>query len=253
MVRATIGIVPDANDPDSTHLGSGDSDRPESGNSVDGIRPAADRFSIEGYPSLAELDAIDMAEMARKSRDHDLDPAGDPGPPPNALRQALGLWWVAALAALISVVYGFVRLSAVTDALRNRLEQGVASDPNNAAPVDRIDSLSHWFPPLMLVATVVLMAISYSLLVAIGKHHSRNCRNFYAAVVVVILLCIPVGIDLLFGYPQMSVLIRVVGWVQFGALLASMLCTFRRGVNRWLPESERIRVKQVLRPGDRLR
>ncbi|NED63802.1 hypothetical protein G3I15_22980, partial [Streptomyces sp. SID10244] len=67
-------------------------------------------------PSQAELDAEDLAEIARSSKDRDqanLYPprTGDPGPAPVALTlHARVAFWGAAAAGLLSVVYGFVNL-----------------------------------------------------------------------------------------------------------------------------------------------
>jgi hypothetical protein len=69
--------------------------------------------------------------------------------------------------------------------------------------------------------------------------------------VVVMLLCIPLGIDLLFDYPSISGAFRVIGWLQFALLLLSALFTLRRSVNRWLPPSMRMRPTQIIRPGNR--
>lgn len=208
---------------------------------------------LAGMPTLAELDALDMAEIAagRKSKDKDHANFDEPVPPPASLHHALLCWFGAAAAALVSVVYGFANLGTIGDLLNERLQVGVAEDPNNAAPADQIDSLSNLFPPALLITTLVLLAIQYPLLVATSRRRSRGTRNVYVTMIVVTLLCIPMGIDLLFDYPSIPVAIRVVGWVQFALLLLSALFTLRRSVNRWLPPSERMKPSHLIRPGNR--
>ncbi|AZG47389.1 hypothetical protein [Gordonia insulae] len=204
-------------------------------------------------PTQAELDAEDLAAIARSSQDREhatLYPPrpGDPTPPPAALAvHARVAWWGAAVAGLVSVVYGFVNLGMITDLLRARLLEGVVNDPRNASPEDRVDSLAGFFPPFMLVMIVVFLAIEYALLVAAANHHSRNCRNFFLAAVVVNLLCIPIGIDLLFDYPDVWSAMSVIGWIQFALLVISLLCTVRGSVNQWLPSSTRMRPTKMLR------
>ncbi|KQR99819.1 hypothetical protein ASG12_03355 [Williamsia sp. Leaf354] len=200
----------------------------------------------EPIPSLAELDAMDMAEIAagRTSADKDLR-NDDIGPPPRALQQAFVLWVGGAVAALASAAYGLINLGTISDALRGRLEEGIATDPSESAPATQVDSLSSTYPVIMLIAIVVLLAIQYPLLTAIARHHSRNCRSFYVTAVVLMLLCIPVGIDLLFDYPEVSPVMTVIAWVQFALLLLSALFTLRRSVNQWLPEPMRLRPGQM--------
>ncbi|GAA2057612.1 hypothetical protein GCM10009722_15750 [Williamsia deligens] len=192
---------------------------------------------------MAELDAMDMAEIAarRTSADKHLRDADDPGPPPASLRHALTIWYLQAAFALVSVVYGFSSLGTIQDALRASLTDGVVRDPDNAAPAGKIDSLSSTVPPILLVGILVALAIQYPLLVAIARRHSRSCRNFYVTVVVITALAIPVGIDLLFGYPEIPTVMSVVAWVQLGLVVLSALFTFRREVNLWLPEPMRLR------------
>jgi hypothetical protein len=216
----------------------------------DMTEPADDADRI---PTQAELDAEDLAAIARRSKDRDeanLYPErfDDPGPPPAALvLHARVAWWGAALAGLVSAVYGFVSMSTITDLLRARLVEGVVDDPRNASPADRVDSLAGFFPPFMLIMIVVFLAVEYALLVAAANHHSRNCRNFFLSAVVVNLLCIPIGIDLLFDYPEVPSAIAVLGWVQFGLLVVAALMTLRRSVNQWLPVSTRMRPTRMLR------
>jgi hypothetical protein len=193
-------------------------------------------------PSMAELDAMDMAEIAagRTSADKHLRDE-DPGPPPASLRHALTVWYAQAALGLVSVVYGFAALGTIEDGLRASLTDGVVRDPDNAAPAGQISSLSSTVPPILLVGILVALAVQYPLLVAIARHHSRNCRNFYVTVVVVTLLAIPVGVDLLFDYPEVPTVMTVIAWVQFGLLVLSALFTFRRDVNLWLPAPMRLR------------
>ncbi|MGV9711396.1 hypothetical protein ACWDTI_12110 [Gordonia sp. NPDC003424] len=204
-------------------------------------------------PTQAELDAEDLAAIERSSRDRDqatLYPPreSDPGPAPAALsRHARVAWWGAAIAGLVSVGYGFLNLGTITDLLRQRLLQGITTDPRNASSPDQVNSLAGFFPPFMLVMIVVFLVVEYLLLVAAANHHSRNCRNFFLAAVVVNLLCIPIGIDLLFRYPEVSSLMPIVGWIQFGLLVLAALFTLQRAVNRWLPASTRMRPSRVLR------
>ncbi|MFW0786537.1 hypothetical protein AAFP35_18735 [Gordonia sp. CPCC 206044] len=204
-------------------------------------------------PTQAELDAEDLAEIERSSRERDesvLYPSRleDPGAPPRSLTlHARVAWWGAAIAGLVSVIYGFVNLGSITDLLRARLMEGVVNDPNNASPEDRVDSLAGFFPPFMLIMIVVFLAVEYALLVAAANHHSRNCRNFFLAAVVVNLLCIPIGIDLLFAYPEVSSSMTVIAWIQFALLILAGLFSLRRNVNQWLPPSTRMRPTRMLR------
>lgn len=204
-------------------------------------------------PTQAELDAEDMLAIERTSRDRDqanLYPPReqDPGPAPAALaRHARVVWYAAAVAGLISVIYGFVNLGTITDLLRQRLNEGVATDPHNASSPDQVNSLAGFFPPFMLVMILVFLAVEYALLVAAASHHSRNCRNFFLAAVVVNLLCIAIGIDLLFRYPEISSVMPVIAWIQFGLLVVAGLFTVQRAVNQWLPESTRMRPTRMFR------
>lgn len=207
----------------------------------------------ERRPTQAELDAEDLAALARSSRDRDhatLYPPRptDPGPPPAALAlHAPIAWGGAAIIGLILAIYGFFNLATITDALRRRLLDGIATDPANSAPEDQVDTLAGFFPPFMLVMIVVILAIECALLLAASNHHSRNCRNFFLAAVVVHLLCIPIGVDLLFRYPEVSSTMVVLSWTQFALLVLAALFTLRRSVNRWLPESTRMRPSRMLR------
>lgn len=208
---------------------------------------------LTGLPSLAELDAADMARIAqgRTSKDKDHADVDDDTPPPASLYHAWLLWLGAAGAALIGAIYGFANLGSITDLLKGRLQEGVRDDPSNAAPADQIDSIAGFFPPAMLITTLVLLAIQYPLLVAVGRRRSRGARNIYVTMALVMLLCIPMGIDLLFDYSSVPAAIRIIGWLQFTLLLFSALFTLRRGVNQWLPSSQRMKPTQIFRPGSR--
>ncbi len=196
---------------------------------------------------------MDLAEIeaGRTSADKDLKPGDDPGPVPRALHHARLLWIGAAIAGLVSFAYGFGNLGTVTDALRRRLEEGVATDPSNSAPARQVGSLASSIPPILLIAIVVLLAIQYPLLMAISRHNSRNCRSFFVTAAVLMLVCIPIGIDLLFSYSEVPGVIRIVGWVQFALLLLCALFTLRRSVGVWLPETMKFMPGQILRPGKR--
>ncbi|NMO05249.1 hypothetical protein HH308_28925 [Gordonia sp. TBRC 11910] len=206
-------------------------------------------------PTQAELDAEDMAEIARTSKDRDLSSLyprrpDEPGPAPVALAvHARIAWYGAAAMGLITVVYGFINLGLISDLLRQRLVEGIAQDPKNASPADQVNSLSSFFPPFMLVMIVVFLALEYPMLVGAANHHSRHVRNFFVATIVVNVLCVPIGIDLLLRYPEVSSVMVVVAWVQAGLLVISALCTLRRPVNRWLPESTRMKPSKMFRPG----
>lgn len=192
---------------------------------------------LSGMPSLAELDAMDLAaiEAGRQSKDKDHAMLDEEAPPPAALYYAWLLWLGGAAAGLASVVFGFMNSGSISNLVNDRLQADVARDPDAAATADRIDSLAGFFPPAMLVATLVLLVVQYPLLVATSRRRSRSARNLYVTTVLVMLLCIPIGIDLLFDYPSISGVIKFVGWLQFALLLLSALFTLRRGVNRWLP------------------
>lgn len=207
----------------------------------------------ERIPTQAELDAEDLAELERSSRDRDqasLYPPrpSDPGVPPAALAlHARMVWWGAAVIGLILAIYGFFNLSTITDDLRLRLLEGIVSDPANSAPEDQVETLAGFFPPFMLVMIVVVLVIEYLLLVAAATRNSRHCRNFFLAAVVVHLLCIPVGVDLLFRYPDISSTMVVLSYVQFALLVIAALFTVRRSVNSWLPASTRMKPTRMLR------
>ncbi|MEZ5212395.1 hypothetical protein MYK68_01620 [Gordonia sp. PP30] len=206
----------------------------------------------ERIPTQAELDAEDLAELARTSRDADLAaryprrPA-DPGPPPAALvRDAVWAWYLSAVAALVCVIFGFATLGATRARLQARLEpqmEGVKQIDAHA----QASSMAHFWPLALLIGWLIAMALSYPLLVNIAKHHSRNLRSIYAALSVVIILFVPLISDLLFKYPEVSPVIRVLAWVSVGALLLSVLMTFRRAAGAWLPSSTRIKPGRVRR------
>ncbi|GAB18876.1 hypothetical protein GOEFS_069_00020 [Gordonia effusa NBRC 100432] len=222
-----------------------------------GSQISPDPDQPDRIPTQAELDADDLAEIARTSKDRDVSSLYpvrpvDPGPPPVALAlHARVAWWGAAAMGLITVVYGFLNLGLISDLLRQRLIDGIAQDPKNASPADQVDSIAGFFPPFMLVMIVVFLAIEYPLLVGAANHHSRHVRNFFVATVVVNILSVPIGIDLLLRYPDVSSVMILVAWIQAGLLAISALCAMRRPVNRWLPESTRMKPSKMFRPGSR--
>ncbi len=212
-------------------------------------RPDGDDDRI---PTQAELDAEDLAELARTSRDAELTAryprrAADPGPPPRALtRDAMACWYLAAVAALVCIGYGLVRLGAETQWLRARLEpQLVDAAPGD--PAAQAESMARFWPPALLIGWLIAMAITYPLLTAIARHNSRNVRSIYAAVCVVVVLFVPLISDLLFNYPQAHAVIRVLAWVSVAGLLLSVLMTFRGEVGRWLPTTTRIKPTRMWR------
>lgn len=204
-------------------------------------------------PTQAELDAEDLLAMERSSRDRDMANLYPPRPPqPGPVPAALALharvaFWGAAACGLVSVIYGFLNLGTIKDLLRVRLLEGVVSDPRNTNPEEQVDSLANFYPVLMLVMIVVFLVIEYVLLVATVTHHSRNCRNFFLSAVVINLLCIPIGIDLLFRYPEIWGAMPIIGWLQFALLIVAGLFTLQRSVNQWLPESTRMRPSRMFR------
>ncbi|MBT0567202.1 hypothetical protein [Williamsia sp. CHRR-6] len=193
-------------------------------------------------PSMAELDAMDLAAIAagRTSADRDSRPE-EIGPPPTALHHAYLLWLVSAGAGLVVMILGLLDLGSISDALRIRMESSAPGDPQGTITPEQARSLSETFPPVMLVGIGVVIALQYPLLTAIGRRHSRNVRSFFLALVVITLIAIPVGLDLLFSYDSTSVLAPVLGWTQFGALVLCALFTLRRSVNQWLPEPMKFR------------
>ena len=220
---------------------------------TDPHRPAGDDW--ERIPTQAELDAQDLAELQRTSADRDhanLYPKRpeDPGPPPRALVvDARVAWWGAAVCGLIVVVYGAANISLISGLLRDRLLSDTAADPNVELSTDRIDAFANTAGIPMLVITVLLLVGEYLFLRAAATHHSRNCRNFFLAMIAVNLLCIPIGLDLLFRYDELWSGIVIVGWLQFALLLIAAVMTLRRSVNSWLPQSTRMRPGRMLKPG----
>ncbi|MFM9376947.1 hypothetical protein [Gordonia sp. VNK21] len=208
-------------------------------------------------PTQAELDAEDLAELERTSRDADIVDRyprrrDDPGPAPRVLAHSVRVvWWIAAAAAAAYVVAGFVQRGTITDLLAGRLEPGLAevNDADAGDAADRAQSMAQFWPPALLIGMVVLMALSYPLLVGIAGQHSRNLRSMYAAVVVVAALFTPVIGDLLFSYDEINVVVRALPWVQFAALLLTLLMVFRRAVNQWLPTSNRVKPGRMLGRG----
>lgn len=199
----------------------------------------ADRPRI---PTQAELDAEDMAEIARRSKDSDHNnryPARpvDPGAPPTALvRDARIAWYIAAAACLAWMIYGLVNLSWLENLMTTRLLPGLESVPD-VEPGAEAASMADFWTPALLIGIPMFTALGYPLLVGIAKAHSRNVRSIYLALIVVTVLFTVVGADLLFGYQQVSVVVRILAWVQCGALVLSALLTLRKPVNQWLPQS----------------
>lgn len=215
--------------------------------------PGDEAEQPDRIPTQAELDAEDLRALEHSSRDRDhanLYPPRpvDPGAPPRALtHHAFAAWAGSAVAGLACMGYGFLNLGTIQDLLRERLLDGLRTDPRNAAPVDRIDSIASVFPPLMLVMIAVFLVIEYLLLTNTAARNSRNLRNFFLATAVINLLCIPVGTDLLFRYDELSSILPIVGWIQFGLLCLAALCSLRRVVDRWLPPSDRMRPTRMFR------
>ena len=203
-------------------------------------------------PTQAELDAEDMAEIARQSKDADLRDRYpgrpvDPGPPPTALvRDARIVWALSAVAGLIWVVYGFVHLSEITDRLAARLEPGLADVPD-IDPAAEAESMAGFWPWAFLIGLPIAVAVTWPLLVGVARWHSRNVRNVYLSAVVVIVLFIPVCADLLFNYPDSPRWVWALAWVQFGLLILSALVVMRRVVSAWLPPSMRVKPFRMVR------
>ncbi|NDK89586.1 hypothetical protein GYA93_08350 [Gordonia desulfuricans] len=212
-----------------------------------------DRSDPEHIPTQAELDAEDFAQLQRRSRDKDeanLYPGrpADPGPAPTALAvHARVAWWGSAIAGLVVWVYGIVDRSAIGDMLRSRMLTDAVAAPKGQPTDGQIDTYAAVLPVVALVVMVVLPIGEYLFLVAAASRHSRNCRNFFLTIVVVHLLCIPVGIDLFFDYPGLWSGAAVLGWLQFALLIVAGVMTLRRVVDRWLPESTRMRPSRMLR------
>ncbi|MGC4933492.1 hypothetical protein ACLQ3C_07400 [Gordonia sp. DT30] len=204
-------------------------------------------------PSQAELDAEDLAELQRTSADRDRanlypKPAGAAGPPPPVLAlHARVTFWAAAAAGLACVVYGAINLGTIGDLLRDRMLADTVTTPKGQPSTSQIDTFASVLPVAGLVITVLFLIGEYLFLIAAANHHSRNCRNFFLALVVLNLMCIPVGLDLFFRYPSLWSGTVVLGWIQFGLLLVAAVMTLRRAVDRWLPESTRMRPSKMMR------
>jgi len=215
-------------------------------------------------PTQAELDAMDLAEMTRSSGESDIRyplPDDEPGAAPAALaRDAWVCWWISAAAGIASAVYLLLNIGSLSDALQGRLradmEQAIAeaasrvdkvSNPPKMPP-DEFHGLAHFLPPVMLVALVFLLVVQFLLLRAVSVHHSRNSRNFFLATVLITLVCIPTGMDLL-DFANAAPTMVIIGWIQFGALLLSGLCTLRPVVNRWLPTGRSLLPSKMVRQG----
>ena len=204
-------------------------------------------------PSQAELDAQDLAELQRTSADRDRanlypKPPPPPGPAPAALAlHARVAFWGAAAAGLVCVVYGAINLGAIRDLLRDRMLADAVATPKGQPNAGQIDTFASVLPVAGLIITVLFLLGAYLFLRAAATHHSRNCRNFFLTIVVLNLMCIPVGLDLFFRYPSLWSGTVVLGWIQFALLLVSAVMTLRRVVDRWLPESTRMRPTRMLR------
>lgn len=214
-------------------------------------------------PSQAELDAMDLAELTRSSAEADVrypQREEDPGPVPAALaRDAWVLWWFGAAAGIASAVYLLLNLGAISDALQDRLrtdmEKAIAEAASRVEkttsqpvmPPDEFHGLSHFLPPVMLGAIVLLLAAQFFLLRAVTVHHSRNARNIFLAVVLINLVCIPTGMDLL-KFSESAPTMVIVGWIQFGALALAALSTLRPAASRWLPAARSMRPSKMMRP-----
>ncbi|NLG46482.1 hypothetical protein [Gordonia sp. (in: high G+C Gram-positive bacteria)] len=199
--------------------------------------PDPDRPRI---PTQAELDAEDMAEIARLSKDKDRQnryPSrrADPGPPPAPLvRDARVLWWIAATACLAWVMYGLINLGWLEDLMAERLLPGLYDVPD-VDPESKASSMADFWTPALLLGIPLFTALGYPLLVGIAKSNSRNVRSIYLALITVTVLFTVVGADLLFGYDEVSVTVRILAWVQCGALVLSGIVTMRRSISQWLP------------------
>ena len=205
----------------------------------------------DAVPTQAELDAQDLAELARTSKDadfHDRYPRrpADPGPAPRPLSRAAGLWWLGAVAVIGYVVYGLIDRNTIRDGLAARLEPGMV-EIDDADAAGRAADMAGFWPPALLIGMPVLMALTYPLLAGIANHHSRNLRSIYGAVTLVVLIFTPVVADLVLSYEQIPLIVRALPWVQFGALVLSLLMVFRRSVNQWLPSSTRVKPTRLLR------
>ena len=183
-----------------------------------------------------------MAEIARRSKDndhHNRYPARpvDPGTPPRALtRDARIVWYVAAAACAAWMFYGLTNLSWLESLMAERLLPGLET-VEGIDPETKALSMAEFWTPGLLIGIPVFTALGYPLLVGIAKGHSRNIRSIYLALMVVTVLFTIVGADLLFGYPEVSGVVRGLSWVHCGALVLSGLITLRKQVNQWLPLS----------------
>ncbi len=206
----------------------------------------SDPADPERVPTQAELDAEDLAEIARTSKDREHSNRyptrpGDPGPAPTVLtRDARVLWWVAAAACAAWVLYGLINLSWLEGLMAQRLLPGLYGVPG-VDPEAKAASLASFWTPALLIAMPVFTAVGYPLLVGIARGHSRNLRSIYLSVVTVTVLFTVVGADLLFNYAEVGPAWRILAWIECGALVLSGLVTMRRSVNEWLPKSMTIK------------
>lgn len=204
-------------------------------------------------PTQAELDAEDLAQLAHSSRDKDeanLYPGrpADPGPAPAALAvHARVAFWGAAAAGVVCLIYGFLNLGTIGDQLRDRMLTDAVATPKGEPSAEQIDTFANVLPIVGLVVLALFLLGEGLFLFATANHHSRSCRSFFLALVALNLLCIPVGLDLFFRYPPLWSGIVILGWLQFGLLVVAAVMSLRRSVNRWLPESTRLRPTRMMR------
>lgn len=230
----------------------------------DSLRPGGDQLRPDGgeperIPSQAELDAEDLAELARRSRDTDSvmryperPPEAGP-PPPSLIGAARVFWWIGAGAGLVCLAYGILNYGEVVRLLEARLLPGLEEmtvKQEGADPVGQSRSLARLWVPLSLFGVPVLVAIGYPLLVGIAKYHSRNVRSLFLTVIVVDVLFILVAADLLFRNGEGQDWVWWMAWVQIAALVLSALNTLRRQVNEWLPAST-MRMRSFRQQGKR--
>lgn len=208
--------------------------------------------SLDRLPTQAELDAEDLAEIAKASEKRNLSNRyptrpDEPGPAPIALtRDARVLWWIAAAFGLAWVIYGLANLSWLEDLMAVRLRPGLQDIPG-VDPDSKALSMASFWTPALLIGMPLFTALSYPLLIGIVKMNSRNLRSIYIAVVAVTVLFTIVGADLLFNYPEVSSAWRVLAWIECGALILSVLVTLRRAPNEWLPKTSMV-VKPFRKP-----
>ena len=202
-------------------------------------------------PTQAELDAEDLAEIARKSNDsdhRDRYPARPPeaGPAPAALvRDARVLWIASGIACVVWILYGLIEFGRIRSLMEERLMPGLAPDLADAR--EKAHQLAGFWPIAFMVGIPLLLALTWPMLVWIAKGHSRNLRSVYLSTIVVLVLFIPVCADLMFNYPEIPRWVGITAWIQAGLLVLSGLSTLRRDVGRWLPPSMRMKPMRMVR------